>query len=46
MLKASGVIEYYKDEVLLKGWIIISKNTKVIKTGRDRFEIHTGHRIY
>lgn len=39
-------MNYYKDRALYRGSIALCKETKVMKTGRDRFEIHTPTRIY
>lgn len=45
-LRKEGKLNYYKDKVLFRGCIILCKNTKVVKTGRDRFEIVTPERIF
>ena len=39
-------MNYYKDKALYRGTIQLCKQTKIVKTGRDRFEIHTPGRIY
>lgn len=39
-------MNYYKDQALYRGTIKLDKDTKVVKTGRDRFEIQTPHRVY
>ena len=46
ILNKEGKIDYYKDKILYRGTIKLTKDTKVIKTGKDRFEIHTPHRVY
>lgn len=39
ILMKEGKIDYYKDDMLLKGSVKLQKDTKVVKTGKDRFEI-------
>lgn len=46
VLTPEGKMNYYKDKALYRGTILLCKNTKVVKTGRDRFEVHTPNRIY
>ena len=45
-LLPSGLLNYYKDKVLQKGSIKLTKDTKVIKGGKDRFEIQIPGRTY
>ena len=39
-------MEYYKDKTLLRGIISLTKDSKVIRTAKDKFEIHTPTRSY
>ena len=41
-----GKLNYYKDKVLYRGCIQLCANTKVVKTGRDKFEIATPGRTF
>ena len=46
ILMRDGKLNYYKDKVLLRGFIQLCANTKVVKTGRDKFEIVTPGRTF
>lgn len=46
ILYREGKLSYFKDKVLLRGTIILTPNTKVVKTQKDRFEIVNGERTY
>jgi hypothetical protein len=39
VLLRKGQIEYYKDKTLLRGIIALTKDSKVIRTAKDKFEI-------
>lgn len=41
-----GIINYYKDKALHRGFIKLTLETKVLKTGKDRFEIINPNRTY
>lgn len=45
-MSRDGKINYFKDIVEHKGTINLSKDTKVIKTGRNQIEIPIGKRHY
>ena len=46
MLFSDGKLNYYKDKALLRGCIRLSKEAKVLKTAKDKFEIVTPNRTY
>jgi hypothetical protein len=46
ILFRDGKLNYYKDKALYRGCILLCGNTKVVKTGRDKFEIVTPTRIF
>jgi hypothetical protein len=46
ILYRDGKLSYYKDKVLLRGTITLSKHTKVVKTQKDKFEIVNSDRTY
>jgi hypothetical protein len=39
ILLRKGQIEYYKDKTLLRGIITLTRDTKVVRTSKDKFEI-------
>ena len=46
VLLAEGKMNYYKDKVLYRGTINLTKDTKVVMTGKDKFEVVTPSRTY
>ena len=46
VLFSDGKVSYYKDKALFRGFIKLTNDTKVIKTGKDKFEIVTPCRTY
>ena len=46
VLLRKGQIEYYKDKTLLRGIIPLTKDTKVVRTAKDKFEVITPTRTY
>ena len=41
VLTRDGRVDYFKDKILLRGSIRLAKDSKVVKLGKDRFEIQT-----
>eukprot|EP00347_Sterkiella_histriomuscorum_P022448 403338451 len=46
VLSKNGTLNYYKDKQLLRGFIKLCKDTKIVKTAKDKFEIQCPQRTF
>lgn len=45
-LYSDGKIEYYNEKNVMRGTLYLSAKSKIVKTAKDKFEIHNHDRTY